>query len=62
MQPVVVALRHCVLLRVLRLVRMARFDFTPGYQYSLGEELYLTSELLKFLLGRHLVMIMDDQL
>jgi hypothetical protein len=41
-----------VLLRVLRLVRMARFDFTPSYQYSLGEELYLTSELLKFLLGR----------
>ena len=35
-----------MLLRVLRLVRMARFDFTPGYQYSLGEE------LLKFLLGR----------
>jgi hypothetical protein len=46
-------LRYCVLLRVLRLAEMAMFDFfSSSYQHGLGEELHLTSELLKLLLGK----------
>jgi hypothetical protein len=46
------ALKHCVLLRVLRVIRVARSDFFLGCQHDLGKDLHLTSELLKLLLGK----------
>jgi hypothetical protein len=48
---VAIELGRCVLLRVSRLVGVARLIFPLGYQHDLSKELHLTGELLKGSVG-----------
>jgi len=44
---VVVALKHCMLLRVPKLVKLARFNFVFSCQHDMSKDLYLIDKLLK---------------